>query len=235
MKLVTALSALLMCSATLAATSNGKGVDENCDLARSLAINNALERFSMREFEASQKHVCKDIKDDITCYYQKEIATEISGTFKRLISFNNKQRDGLCFVAVEIEVEKARPLDVMVTGKDKYLSGDIFELTVKTKEPLFVYIYNDHVDGLQKLYPVLENKHELVLGTFRIEDNKKVKYVVSVNAPYERSEDTVIVVFSKVRMTFKSRLTKSEFYDTIKSVPTFSRRIVYHNVVIDRR
>lgn len=235
MKLAFALAALILWGTTLAATSRGSAYDERCDVARSLAIKDAIEKYSMREFEASQKHICKEIKDDINCFYQRELSTEVAGTFKKVLDQKAKKEDGLCIVNVKIELEKLKALNVDVFGKDKYLSGDEIELTVRTHEPLYVYIYNDHSSGLQKLYPHLDNKHELVIGTFRLQDHKKIKYQMYVSSPYERSEETLIVVFSKVKLTFKNRLSKIEFYDTIKALPAYSRRVMYHNFVIDRR
>lgn len=237
MKLSLLLALLILWGTTQASTytSVGKGVDEDCSLARALAINDALDKFSMRVFEASKKHVCKEIKDDITCHYQKEISSEAAGTFKQIISQDKKVEDDLCYLTIKIEVEKTKLLDVQVSGKDRYMSGDVLDLVIQTTEPLFVYVYNDYSGGLQKLYPHLDNKHELVLGTLKIIDNKDIHYRVYVNDPYEKSSDTLIIVFSKVRLTFKNRLSKNDFYDTIKAVPPFSRRVLYYNIEINRR
>ena len=235
MKLALFLALIILWGTTLASTSKGEGVDESCDVAKALAINNALEQFSAREFEVRKRHVCKDIVDDITCFYQKEITSEVAGTFKQMVSQKFTKEDDLCFAKVVIEVEKSKLLDVEVLGKELYKAGDIFELTVRTKEPLYVYVYNDSSEGLQKLFPHLDNNHEIVSGSKRLEDHKHIRYTVYVPNPYEESKETIIVVFSKVKLTFKNRLSKSEFYDTIKAVPAFSRRVLYHSVVINRR
>ena len=235
MKLAIALALLILWGTTQAAISNGSSYDERCDIARSLAIKDALQNYSIREFEASQKHLCKEINDDINCMFQRELSTEVAGTFKKVVNERAKKEDGLCRVDVTIEVDKVRLLKVDVNGKSKYKSGDILELTVVTKEPLFVYIYNDHATGIQRLFPHLENKHELVAGTFKLEDHNKVRYQMYVASPYETSEETLIVVFSKVKLTFKNRLSKLEFYEIIKSTPAFSRRVMYHNFIINRR
>lgn len=237
MKLALFIACLLLWGTTQASTytSRGSGVDENCDISKALAVNNALERFSMREFEVKKKHICKDIKNDISCFYQKQISSEAAGTFKNIVSQKQHKDGSLCYTDLVIEIEKIKLLDVEVFGKDRFLSGDVFDISVRTKEPLFIYIYNDHTTGLQRLYPHLDNKHELVFGTFKLSENKNINYRVFVSHPYEQSEESIVVVFSKVKLTFNNRLSKSEFYDTIKAVPAFSRRVVYHNVVINRR
>lgn len=235
MKLALAIALVILWGTTQAATSIGSAYDERCDLAKSLAIKDALEKYSMREFEASQKHLCKEIKDEINCMFQRELSTEVAGTFKKVLNEKVKKEDGLCKVNVKIEVDKIRSLKVDVSGKSKYLSGELLELTVQTKEPLYVYIYNDHASGIQRLYPHVDNKHEMVLGTFRLEDHNRIRYQLYVSSPYEVSEETLIVVFSKVKLTFRNRLSKLEFYEIIKSTPAYSRRVMYHNFVINRR
>lgn len=234
MKLAIFLAILLSWGTTLAATSKGKASDLDCNIAKSLAINNALENFSMREFDVKKNQLCKEIKDDISCYYQREISSEVSGTFKKVIKQKTTRSDVICIVEIEILVEKTRTLKGEVSGKQSYLSGEMLELTIQTKEPLYAYVYNDHPSGLQKLFPHID-VHQMINGTFKLEDHKKVKYQLSVAAPYEQSEDTLIVIFSKHKITFKNRLTKKEFYDTIRAVPPYSRKVVYHNIFINRR
>lgn len=229
------ISLILLWGTTQAATSKGTGIDDRCDVAKALAINNALENYSVREFEASQRQLCEEIKDEINCMFQKEISTEVAGTFKKILDQKYKKEDGLCRADLKIEVEKVKALNVDVFGKTKYRSGDLLELTVKTYEPMYVYIYNDHSSGIQRVFPHLDTKHELVVGTMRLENHQDVRYQMYVGMPYEQSEETLIVVFSKVKLTFKNRLSKLEFYEIIKSTPVYSRRVMYHNFIINRR
>jgi hypothetical protein len=234
MKLAIFLATLLLWGTTLAATSTGEGYDEDCSLAKAMAISNALNSFSKKEFEVSERHVCKEIQSDITCQYQKDLSSQVAGTYKSILS-EKKRKDGdICIVDVTIEIEKARMLKASVKGRKEYYSGEIFDLALITEEPLYAYVFNDHADGLQILMPP-DNKPLLVRGKYEFSDNKKIKYQVTVYHPYEQSEDTIIVLFTKYKVTFKPRLTKKELYDTIKSIPVFSRRVVYHTVTIKRR
>ena len=234
MKLAIFLATLLLWGTTFASTSAGQGYDEDCNLAKAMAISNALNSFSKREFEVSERHVCKEIESDITCQYQKDLSSQVAGTYKSILS-EKKRKDGdICIVDVTIEIEKARMLKASVKGRKEYYSGEIFDLALITEEPLYAYVFNDHADGLQILMPA-DNKPLLVRGKYKFSDNKKIKYQVTVYHPYEQSEDTIIVLFTKYKVTFKPRLTKKELYDTIKSIPVFSRRVVYHTVTIKRR
>ena len=234
MKLAIFLAMLLLWGTTFASTSAGQGYDEDCNLAKAMAISNALNSFSKREFEVSERHVCKEIESDITCQYQKDLSSQVAGTYKSILS-EKKRKDGdICIVDVTIEIEKARMLKASVKGRKEYYSGEIFDLALITEEPLYAYVFNDHADGLQILMPP-DNKPLLVRGKYKFSDNKKIKYQVTVYHPYEQSEDTIIVLFTKYKVTFKPRLTKKELYDTIKSIPVFSRRVVYHTVTIKRR
>lgn len=234
MKLAIFIATLLLWGTTFAETSKGQGYDEDCNLARAMAISNALDSYTRREFEVSQRHVCKEIQSDITCQYQKELSSQVAGTYKSILSEKKKKDGDICIVDVTIEVEKARMLKASVKGKKEYYSGEIFDLALVTEEPLYAYVFNDHPDGLQVLLPP-DNKPLLVHGKYEFSDNKKVKYQVTVYHPYEQSEDTIIVLFTKYKVTFKRQLTKKELYDTIKSIPVFSRRVVYHTVTIKRR
>lgn len=234
MKLAIFLAMLLLWGTTFASTSAGQGYDEDCNLAKAMAISNALNSFSKREFEVSERHVCKEIESDITCQYQKDLSSQVAGTYKSILS-EKKRKDGdICIVDVTIEIEKARMLKASVKGRKEYYSGEIFDLALITEEPLYAYVFNDHADGLQILMPP-DNKPLLVRGKYKFSDNKTIKYQVTVYHPYEQSEDTIIVLFTKYKVTFKPRLTKKELYDTIKSIPVFSRRVVYHTVTIKRR
>ena len=234
MKLAIFLAMLLLWGTTFASTSAGQGYDEDCNLAKAMAISNALDSYAKREFEVSQRHVCKEIESDITCQYQKELSSQVAGTYKSILS-EKKRKDGdICIVDVTIEIEKARMLKASVKGRKEYYSGEIFDLALITEEPLYAYVFNDHADGLQILMPP-DNKPLLVRGKYEFSDNKKIKYQVTVYHPYEQSEDTIIVLFTKYKVTFKPRLTKKELYNTIKSIPVFSRRVVYHTVTIKRR
>lgn len=235
MKLAIFLASLILWGTTLAAeTSRGKGYDEDCNLAKAMAISNALDSYTKREFEVSQRHLCKEIQDDITCQYQKELSSQVAGTYKSLLSEKKRKEGDICVVDVKIEIEKARMLMASVKGKTEYYSGDIFDLALITEEPLYAYVFNDHPDGLQVLLPP-NNKPLLVNGKYEFSDNKKIKYQVTVYHPHEQSQDTIIVLFTKYKVTFKPRLSKKELYDTIKSIPVFSRRVVYHTVTIKRR
>ena len=51
----------------------------------------------------------------------------------------------------------------------------------------------------------------------------------------EYSKESIMVLFTKHRVTFKNQLTEKDIYDTIASIPVHSRKIVYHNFVIVRR
>lgn len=214
--------------------SDGTAYDKDCQVARSFAVKNALENFTMQEFEAAQKQTCKEQKNKIDCSYERELSSEVAGTLKRIIREQSSTKDGLCYVKVLVEIEKTKTFNVDVSGKQRYLSGEELQVSFKTLEPLYVYVFNDHYTEFQKLYP-LENDHHLLNGTFHLNSFKQARFQVYVKHPDQKSNDSLVVIFSKLKLSFKNDLTKTEFEDIIKSVPPYSRKVVYYHYVINRR
>lgn len=236
MKLFVFIAFVLLWGTTLASeVSFGTGEDPDCNLAKNYAIQNAIERFAEQEIDVTKKHTCQEINGKIDCSYRKTIESETSATFKKLLSEKVKKKKDLCVVEVKVELEKPRVFQVSVKTKDFFFTNENLELFITTREPLYVYVFNIyHQEKVTKLYPS-GNNHTLVNGNQNVPSTDEVRFSTYLFNMEKFSEETLLVLFTKHKITFKRDLTKVELDDIIKSIPPYSRRVVYHNYVIKRR
>jgi hypothetical protein len=237
MKLSVALLLLLLFGTTLASeTSFGTGEAKDCSLARALAIKDALEKYSEHEFDLTKKQTCKETNaQGVNCTFSKQLSTEVAGTLKRVISEKEKhKRDDVCVVEVKIEIESARTYFGNITGDVRVFAGDVFDFKITTFERLYVYVFNIfNRSEIVLLYPTTNNHMNLVNGIMKFPSNLEFRTHLDYNV--EISKESLMVVFTKHKLTFKNQLTSKDIYDTIANIPVHSRQIVYHNFEIIRR
>lgn len=226
-------SALISTSVFASSIEFGTGEDADCEIARALAVNNALERFSEKEFEVNKKQICRERNaEGIDCQYSKEIATEVAGTLKKVLKEKVKENRHQCVVEVKVEIEKARPFFGQVKAKEVITAGKKFDFEVFTQEPLYVYVFNIHNNQISMLFPI-SNKGNIVDGRMELPEN--ISFLATLPPQTNESKETLMVVFTKHKITFKRPMTKQDVYTTVASIPAYSRKIVYHNFVIQRR
>ena len=99
--------------------------------------------------------------------------------------------------------------------------------------------FNEWFDKLQKdMKTILEkykalNHKNLVDGAMSFPSN--IEFKTHMDSSIEFSKESLMVLFTKHKITFKNQLTEKDIYDTIAAIPVHSRHIVYHNFEIVRR
>lgn len=231
MKLFLFLSFVLLAGSALGSEiSFGRGESTNCGFARSLAIKDAIENFSEHELEVSQNQVCKETNGQINCSFIKDLKTKASGTLKKVLDEKTIIKKETCVVNVKIEIEKAKVFAADVRAKDFYYAGDNLTFDIFTKEPLYVYIFNVHsFDEVNTLYESTDPLN----GKFILPSNKQI--VTYLNGINNVSEEYLVFLFTKHKVTFKKDLTKKDLESIIDSVPLYSKKVVFHNFKIIRR
>jgi hypothetical protein len=236
MKLSLGLLIIIMYGTTLASEiSFGSGEAKDCSLARALAIKDALESYSEQQFDLTKNQTCKETNaQGINCTFSKQLNTEVAGTLKRVISEKEKHKKDICVVEVKVEIESARVYFGDVTGDSKVYAGDKLNFRVTTFERLYVYVFNIYNKSeIVLLYPKTSNHVNLVNGQMIFPTN--LEFRTHLNYDTELSKESLMVLFTKHKLTFKNQLTAKDIYDTIAAIPVHSRHIVYHNFDIVRR
>ena len=86
---------------------------------------------------------------------------------------------------------------------------------------------------MNQMYPYDGIKSNLIDGKLVLPNGIWWNADIMSNDP--QSKETLMAIFSKVKITFRSSMTRDEIYRQISSVPINARRVVYHNFVIKRR
>lgn len=222
---------LVACTNVYADVSFGTGEDKDCNIAKASAVSDALERYAEKEFEVKKQYVCKERNaEGIECQYIKKTEVESAGTLKKILSETIKDRRDSCIVEVKIEVEQGRQLagDIL-NAQETALDGKLYRFDVITKEPLYVYLFSVYGDKMHLMYPY-DGKSNLVDGKLTLPRGWQAVVPDGVS----ESKETLMAVFTKHKITFRSSMTRDEIYRQISSVPIYSRRVVYHNFVIRR-
>lgn len=236
MKLNFALLCALMSTNALALdVSFGTGEDTDCDVARAFAVKDALQRYAEQEFAVNKRNICTEKNaQGVDCTYVRSIETDSVGSLKKILTEKRKQGKDTCVVEVKVEVEKARQLLGEVKVKDSFSAGSMFNFEVFTQEPLYVYVFNKHgANGISMLYPLEDNRNNLVDGRLDIPDH--VAFTAALRPGVAKSKETLMIVFTRHKISFARSSSRKEVFEVISSVPRYSRRIVYHNFVIERR
>ena len=226
---------LLVCANAYADVSFGTGEDNDCNIAKALAVSDAIERYAVKEFEVKKQHICRERNaEGIECEYVKKTEVESAGTLKKVLSEKVKQKRDVCIVEVKIELDPSRPLagDILNASNFAY-NGQKYPFDVITKEPLYVYLFSVYGDKMHMMYPYDGIKSNLIDGKLALPDG--IWWQADIMSDAIESKDTLMVVFTKYKITFKSSMTRDEIYRQISSVPINARRVVYHNFVIKRR
>jgi hypothetical protein len=237
MKLALILALILLGGTALASeVSFGTGEDKDCSLARAFAIKDAIENYSKQEFDFTQIQECNEKNTSgVNCTFNKQLQTEVAGTLRRVISETNKQKKDLCVVEVKVELEKARTFFGDVTGDSSVYAGSAMNFKITTYERLYVYIFNVYNrTRVELLYPKHNTNTNFIDGVLKAE-MLNTEFRTYLEPLSEYSKESIMVLFTKHRVTFKNQLTEKDIYDTIASIPVHSRKIVYHNFVIVRR
>ena len=226
---------LLVCVNAYADVSFGTGESEDCNIAKALAVNDAIERYAEKEFEVKKQHICRERNaEGIECEYVKKTEIESAGTLKKVLSEKVKQKKDICVVEVKIELDPSRPLagDILNASNFAY-NGQRYPFDLITKEPLYVYLFSVYGDQMHMMYPYDGIKSNLIDGKLALPDG--IWWQADIMSDAAESKDTLMAVFTKYKITFRSSMTRDEIYRQIASVPINARRVVYHNFVIKRR
>lgn len=226
---------LLVCSNAFADVSFGTGESEDCNIAKALAISDAIERYAEKEFEVKKQHICRERNaDGIECEYVKKTEIESAGTLKKVLGEKVKQKRDICVVEVKIELDPSRPLAGDILNASNFaFNGQRYPFDVITKEPLYVYLFSVYDNKMHIMYPYEGIKSNLIDGKLTLPDG--IWWQADIMSDAIESKDTLMAVFTKYKITFKSSMTRDEIYRQISSVPINARRVVYHNFVIKRR
>jgi len=226
---------LLVCVNAYADVSFGTGESEDCNIAKALAVNDAIERYAEKEFEVKKQHICRERNaEGIECEYVKKTEVESAGTLKKVLSEKVKQKKDICVVEVKIELDQSRPLAGDIENASNFAyNGQRYPFDLITKEPLYVYLFSVYGDQMHMMYPYDGIKSNLIDGKLALPDG--IWWQADIMSDAAESKDTLMAVFTKYKITFRSSMTRDEIYRQIASVPINARRVVYHNFVIKRR
>jgi len=230
---------LLLCANAYADVSFGTGEAPDCDIAKAYAVSDAIERYAEKEFEVKKQHICRERNaEGIDCEYVKKTEVESAGTLKKVITEKIKPKKSkfvdTCVVEVKVEIEPSRQLAGDIENASNFaVNGQRYKFDVITKEPLYVYLFSVYGDKMHQMYPYDGIKTNLIDGKLVLPNGIWWNADIMSNDP--ESKDTLMAIFSKVKITFRSSMTRDEIYRQISSVPINARRVVYHNFVIKRR
>jgi hypothetical protein len=226
---------LLVPSLVFADVSFGTGEDKNCEIARAMAIRDALESHSGIEFDYVKKESCTEKNSNIDCTFKKDFDTNSSGTLKKVLKEDVKQKKDVCVVEVKVEVEPTKALFVNLELKDKYLDGEPLEFKVYAGEPVYLYVFNV-ASSVELIFPTsqVDFLSNLIDTEFVFPGTDRASYVL-----YSESGNTVkgqlVFLFTKHKMFDRKMWTKTELEDIIRSMPAFSRKVIYNDIIIQRR
>ena len=234
MKYIFILWLVVSANAYSSELSFGIGEHKDCGVAKAFALNNALEHYAEKEFEVIKRNTCREVNaNGVQCEFIKRTEVETSGTLKKILNEKVKKNNNSCVVEVKIQVEKARPLaGDIVNAKELAIDGERYKFDVLTKEPLYVYLFNAFDNKMKLMYPY-DNRSNLLHGTLTLPDG--IWWQADLPKGANESQETLMAVFSKEKITFGSSMDKEQIYRQIASMPMYSRRVVYHNFVIKRR
>ena len=245
----TSLKKILSCSlfvpsTALASIISGTGeefldlnmnIGLSCAAAESKAIKDALNSFSQKEFVVSKKNYCYDVKNYAYCNYYVENDYTVAGTVKRVVSKKETIKNGICKVDLVLDVEKSRYIEVDVSGKNIYFTGEPLQFNVKAKEELYLYVFSIHRKGIDVLFPYSITDDNLVNEDYVFPGNGK-QYVNYLDKGVKQEEETILFLFTKHHVEFdRYTLNKKTLYEIINSIPNFSKRTFTYNILIKRK
>jgi len=245
----TSLKKILSCSIFLpslaySATITGSGeskinLDQNiglaCSAAESIAIKNALDKFYGKEFSSTKKNYCYDTKNYAYCNFYTEQDFTVAGTVKNIFYRKEFIANGKCKVDIKAEVEPSRYIDVNVSGKNIYFTGEPLRFSVRANEELYLHVFNIHKKGINILFPYSYGDNNLIDSEFEFPGNGK-QYVNYLHKGDKQDEEIILFLFTKHNVEFdKFTLNKNTLYEIINSIPNHSKRTFTFNILIKRK
>ena len=113
-------------------------------------------------------------------------------------------------------------------------AGEKLNFKITTFERLYVYVFNIYNKSeIVLLFPKTNNHGNLVNGPMKFPSS--LEFRTHLYSDTEFSKESLMVLFTKHKITFKNQLTTQDIYDTIAAIPVHSRHLVYHNFDIVRR
>jgi hypothetical protein len=214
--------------------SFGTGEDKDCNIARAFAINNAIDHHAEKEFEVIKRQTCRETNSTgVSCEFIKRTEVESNGVLKKVLNERVRKNKHTCLVDVKIEIEPSRILrGDIINAKEIAIDGERYNFDIITKEPLYVYLFNAYQNTIKLMYPY-DNSSNLLHGSLSLPDGNW--WQADLPKGVNQSEETLMAVFSKEKISFGKHMDKDEIYRQIASMPMYSRRVVYHNFVIKRR
>lgn len=221
-------------SLCLADVSFGTGEGKNCELARAMAIRDALESYSGVEFDYIKKESCSESKSNIDCTFKKEFDTNSSGTLKRVLSQQVKQNKDQCVVEIKIEIEPTKSLFVNLDINERFFDGDPLTFKVYSGEPVYLYVFNVG----KKVELIFPNKQlevsNLIEQEFVFPGTDRAQYIMYSDTGNTTKEQFVFL-FTKHKLFDSKQWTISSLEEIIRSIPTFSKKVVSYDIFIQRR
>ncbi len=200
-----------------------------CTLAENRALSDSLVNYAS-QFQFTNQSVCKDTQDNAYCEYIKEIDSSTAGTIRSVVD-RIKRRDGnTCFVEVKVEIEKAIQLPASVDSKRIYFEGDSIEVDIDVGQPLYLYIFNFHDQGVDVLFPNRYNTETLIDDRFKFPD-EDLRVIASSNGK-QRSDETLLFLFTKQRQDIGLKTNKDSLKRLLESIPVNEKRLISQNIVI---
>ena len=179
----------------------GEHTSENrlqaCVIAENKALKNALVNFSQRQFQFTNQSYCRDSDENSYCSYIKEIDASTSGTIRSVVDRIKRRKDNTCFIEVKAEIEPAVQLPVEVKSQQIYIEGDQIEVDIDTRQPLYLYMFNLHKDGIEVLFPRKYREDTLIDDRF-VYPGENYQVIASTGGLKE-SEETLVFLFTKQR------------------------------------
>lgn len=218
------------------AESSFKNKDETlkaCTIAENLAIKDALMKYSGSEFEVNDETLCIDSKNHAYCDYLKEITSSVAGTVRSVIDRTQKVKNNTCFVEVAVEIEPSRQLNASVSTDRFYIVNDPLKFEVTTGEPLYLYVFNLHPNGVEVLFPNEKQTNALIDEKFSFP--MKDLHVLATLDKEVKSNETMLYLFTKRRQDFDAAtVSKDSLQELLKSIPNFEKKLIQHNIIIKR-
>ena len=205
-----------------------------CVIAENKALKNALVNYSQRQFQFTNQSYCRDTADNSYCSYIKEIDASTSGTIRSVVDRIKRRKDDTCFMEVKAEIEPAVQLPVNVKAQQIYIEGDEIEIDVDTRQPLYLYMFNLHNNGIEVLFPRTYREDTLIDDRFKYPGDEF--QVVASTGGQEQSEETLVFLFTKQRQNIDIKFIETGGNESLKellqSIPVNEKRLIVKNVII---
>lgn len=205
-----------------------------CTIAENKALQDALVKFADRQFTLTQQTKCVDSKEHAYCDYIKEIDASTSGTIRSVVDRIKRYSGNTCLVEIKAEIEPARELLASVKTTRLYQPGESIDVEISVGEPLYLYIFNLHQQGVDIMFPNQYTNNSLIDDRF-VYPGQGVKVEAVLPSGQEVSNETLLFLFTKRRQDFTPDfVTKDSLQTILKSIPVNEKKLVQQHIVIQR-